>query len=232
MLKPLPIAAPISETDTMPEVSEPSPVVKPPVSLFHGLPTLKATDLAKYSGTTDTPDVSRPTLAQGEDLYARGVADGEHRAAQVYQDTITLLEGLVGSFNNEHEAMKTAIETAHLSVITQCLQLIFPKLAHLSAESQVRDIIRSLGSSVLDGQIEIHANAYTCKNLARLLERTLPSPHEFVMVEDETLGPMAIRAQWAQGGLQLDPEKTALHCLDIIQAAVGDPETISDEDKP
>ena len=195
-------------------------------------------DLPKNDSSVLYPDMTKfhPSggagLGQGRAArqaeYAEGFAAGKAEAAQVYEETIRVMEMALESLKSSIGQMRQDIETGHGEVVKQCLKALLPELAQDILRREMHTVLVETTKSQADPHltVKLHPENEIAKSfLQSSFGETL------TLIETNELGGSAVHFSWGNAVTEIDPIKTAKTCLSFLGVIPGQEIGLVDREK-
>lgn len=145
--------------------------------------------------------------------YSNGFEAGKAEAAEMYQQTIRVMETTLEALKSSMNRMKQDIETSHGEVVKQCLQSLLPELSQEILRQEMHLVISDATKSEHDLRltVKLHPQNDVAKSfLQSSFGDTLS------LIESREMEPSAVHFFRGDATTKIDPVKTAKTCLSLL----------------
>jgi|GEM_PF-3926209 len=179
-------------------VAEESSAVYPDMTLFHP------------GGEGLTPGRSR---ASQQADYEAGFDAGKAEAAQMYEQTIRVMEAALEALKSSVGQLKQDVETSHGEVVKRCLHALLPDLAQQVLRQEIENVLNEAASSHAASELFVSVHPENDIEKSFLLKSFGKS---ISVVENADLDISAVHFSWGSSTSEIDPIKTAQTCLTLL----------------
>lgn len=150
--------------------------------------------------------------------YMEGFEAGKAEAAQMYEQTIRVMENALDGLKSSMAQMKQDVESSHGEVLKHCLHALLPELAQDIFRQEMQSVITEATKSQVNPNltVKLHPENDVAKSfLQKGFDGTL------YFVEREEMESSAVHFSWGDSATEINPIKTAQTCLDLLGIASG-----------
>lgn len=145
--------------------------------------------------------------------YTNGFEAGKAEAAEMYEQTIRIMEAALEGLKSSMKAMTRDMETSHGEVVKQCLQALLPELSQEILRHEIQCVISE--AAALQADLRLSVNLHPDNEIAKsFLQKSFGS--ELTLVESNEMDESAVHFFRGDSVTKIDPVKTAQTCLGLL----------------
>lgn len=145
--------------------------------------------------------------------YSNGFEAGKAEAAEMYEQTIRVMESALEALKSSMQKVKQDLETSHGEVVKQCLQSLLPELSQEILRNEIYCVISEAKKSELDLRLTVKINPQNEIAKSFLLKSF---GDDLTLIESDEMGASAVHFFRGDSTTTIDPVKTAHTCLSLM----------------
>lgn len=174
-----------------------------------------------HSSSHQRPKSNEDIELDTAQLYQEGVEAGKAEAAEIYDQTVKVMEMTLEQLKSRLESQVREIEESHARVLMRCLDAVLPDASKQVLRSEMAKILNQVLENGLKGILtaRIHPENDTAK---AFLQSKTNHPIEIIETSESPIGQVSF--DWEDSHVVIDPMRAANECLSLLNAGLSDVE--------